>query len=43
MLSEKNLKTAFALIDKDKSGKIDQEELEHVFKGVGEVSEDVWK
>lgn len=42
-LSESNLKLAFQMFDTDNSGEIDISEIKDVFKGIGKVSESVWK
>lgn len=43
ILTEDNLKRAFDMFDKDKSGKISSEELKIVLGGNNEENEEVWK
>lgn len=43
ILSEDNLIVVFKMIDKDGSGSIDLEEIKNIFKGAGQVSDQVWK
>ncbi len=43
ILTEDNLKLAFDMFDKDKSGKISSDELKYVLKASNEDNEEVWK
>ncbi|KRX03976.1 Protein kinase-like domain [Pseudocohnilembus persalinus] len=42
LLSKENLRKVFCMIDADNSGTIELDEIKHILKGAGQVSEQVW-